>query len=167
MRALFSEADRTVTPLFGGLGGAGGAEVDEALVELKRDAMGDVVLGELIKVTPAAQQAVEARLKKSHALDVFVVIADEARRNEALGIVQQLREGGWRTDYPLTPQKIGKQFQHAEAVGARFAAIVGAEYPMLVVKNLATRDQMEVPTAQLREKLAELFAGPEYKNLIA
>ena len=31
MRALFSDADRTVTPLFGGLGGEGGAEADEAL----------------------------------------------------------------------------------------------------------------------------------------
>jgi flagellar biosynthesis/type III secretory pathway protein FliH len=31
VRALFSEADRTVTPLFGGLGGAGGADADEAL----------------------------------------------------------------------------------------------------------------------------------------
>ena len=106
-------------------------------------------------------------MKKARALDVFVVIADEARRSEALGILQQLRDAGWRADYPLTAQKMGKQFQHAEDAKARFAVIVGAEFPTLAVKNLRTRDQMEVPAERIVEKLMELFAAPEYRDLIA
>jgi histidyl-tRNA synthetase len=155
---------------------AGGGRYDN-LVSLLSDggtdmpacgfAMGDVVLGELIKETPAAQQAVAAWMKRAGALDVFVVVADEARRGDALAIVQSLREAGWAADYPLTAQKMGRQFQQAEGARARLAVIVGAEFPTLLVKNLATRDQMEVPLDGLRARLAELFAAPEYRNLIA
>ena len=45
--------------------------------------------------------------------------------------------------------------------------IVGAEFPTLVVKNLRTRDQMEVPVERIVGKLTELFAAPEYRNLVA
>ncbi len=155
---------------------AGGGRYDN-LVSLLSDgdtdmpacgfAMGDVVLGELIKATPAAQKAVDEWRQSGNALDLFVVVADEGRRNEALAIVQQLRDAGWRADYPLTPQKMGKQFQQAEAAKAHFAVVVGAEYPTLRVKNLATRDQMEVALDNLCAKLSELFAAPEYRNLIA
>jgi histidyl-tRNA synthetase len=130
-------------------------------------AMGDVVLGELIKETPAAQKLVDEWMQHCQALDVFVVVADESRREQAWGILQQLRDGGWRADHALTPQKMGKQFQLAESAKARFAVIVGAEFPTLIVKNLRTRDQMEVPAASLMQKLSELFAAPEYRNLIA
>ena len=130
-------------------------------------AMGDVVLGELIKVTPEAQKSVEEWTKRASAVDVFVVLADDTRRADALGILQSVRDAGWRADHSLTSQKIGKQFQHAEARGARFALVIGAEYPTLVVKNLRTRDQMEVPAAGIVAKLAELFDAPEYRNLIA
>lgn len=155
---------------------AGGGRYDN-LVSLLSDggtgmpacgfAMGDVVLGELIKETPAAQKAVEEWMKQTAALDAFVVIADETRRDDALAILQGLRDAGWRADFPLTPQKMGKQLQNAEAGKARYAIIVGAEFPTLIVKNLRTRDQMEVPASNLMAKLAELLAAPEYRNLIA
>lgn len=155
---------------------AGGGRYDN-LVSLLSDggtdmpacgfAMGDVVLGELIKETPAAQKMVDDWVRQAGAIDVSVVVADEARRLDALGILQRLRDAGWRADCPLTPQKMGKQFQQAETAKARFAVIIGAEFPTLLVKNLRTRDQMEVPADSLEAKLAELFAGPEYRNLIA
>lgn len=155
---------------------AGGGRYDN-LVSLLSDggtsmpacgfAMGDVVLGELIKETPAAQRAVDEWMQQRQALDLFVVVADESRRPDALAILQKLREAGWRADHSLTPQKMGKQFQQAEGAKARFGVIVGSEFPTLVVKNLRTRDQMEVPAAGLLEKLSELFAAPEYRNLIA
>jgi len=155
---------------------AGGGRYDN-LVSLLSDggtdmpacgfAMGDVVLGELIKGTPAARRLVDDWAAKSGAIDVFVIVADEARRGEALAILQRLRDAGWRADHPLTPQKMGRQFQQAEGAKARFAVIVGAEFPTLTLKNLRTRDQMEAPAERIVEKLAELFAAPEYRNLIA
>ena len=130
-------------------------------------AMGDVVLGELIKLTPAAQEKMKQAMDQSMAVDVFVVLADESRRKELLQTVTALRNAGWRVDYSLTAQKMNKQFQAAEAAKARLAVIIGAEYPTVALKNLRSRDQMEVPAENLAERVAELMASPNYGHLLA
>jgi histidyl-tRNA synthetase len=156
---------------------AGGGRYDN-LIQLISDgevdmpacgfAMGDVVLGELIDATPAAKSQLEAWQKQSTALDVYVIIADEAKRPFALALLQQIRAAGWRADSPFTAQKMGKQFQTAEGSGARFAVIVGAEYPTLSVKNLRTRAQSEFTADDhFLEKFATLAQTPDYTNLIA
>ena len=130
-------------------------------------AMGDVVLAELIKQTPAAQEQMKRDMDQSMAVDAFVILADDSRRRESLQTVTQLRNAGWRVDYSLTAQKVNKQFQAAENAKARFAVIIGGEYPTVVLKNLATRDQMEVPADNLVNKLAEQMSTPVYTNLLA
>ena len=129
--------------------------------------MGDVVLTELINRSPAAQALVKAYMDATFANDAFVVVADETKRAEALKIVSDLREGGLRVDYSFSAQKVGKQFQAAETVKARFAVVIGAEYPTVVIKNLGSRDQMEVLATNIVEKVLELVAAPVYTNLIA
>jgi len=113
--------------------------------------MGDVVLGHLIDETPAAAEKLRAALA-SH-LDVFVVVADESRRADALGLVQSFREVGLSADFPLKPSKVGKQFQEAEHLGARHAAIVGQEWPQVKLKHLATRSEETLDHAALAPKL--------------
>jgi len=130
-------------------------------------AMGDVVLGELIKQTPEALQRLTDWTSEASAIDAYVVVADETKRPQALLTAQTLREAGFRVNYGLTPQKVGKQFQTAETANARFAVVVGAEYPVLGIKNLRTRDQMELPVGDLTTRLAELLAAPQYGPLIA
>ena len=103
--------------------------------------MGDVVLANLINDTPAAKAQFDAWLARERAADVYVVIAKEERRPEALALVQRLRDAGQRTDFPLTAAKIGKQFQTAEQLGARIAVLVGDEWPQVKVKTLATREE--------------------------
>lgn len=103
--------------------------------------MGDVVLVNLINDTPAAKAQLDAWLARERAADVYVVIAKEERRPEALALVQRLRDAGQRTDFPLTAAKIGKQFQTAEQLGARIAVLVGDEWPQVKVKTLATREE--------------------------
>jgi len=103
--------------------------------------MGDVVLSELIESTPAAAEQMKAWIAQRHAADVYVVIANDTRRIDALGLVQQLRGLGFRVDYPLSSVKVGKQFQNAEQAGARFAVVVGDEWPQLKLKTLATREE--------------------------
>ncbi|HEY5953545.1 MAG TPA: His/Gly/Thr/Pro-type tRNA ligase C-terminal domain-containing protein, partial [Terrimicrobiaceae bacterium] len=85
-----------------------------------------------------------AWIARSHAADIFVVIAKEDRRPEALGLVQQLRDSGLRVDFTLTPAKVGKQFQSAEQVGAWLAVLVGDEWPDVKVKALATRQEERI-----------------------
>jgi histidyl-tRNA synthetase len=111
--------------------------------------MGDVVLGNLIDDTPAAKAQLEAWIAREHACDLYVVIAKEERRPDALGLVQRLREAGCRTDFSLTPAKVGRQFQTAEQLGARLALLVGDEWPQVKVKTLATREERLVPVEQV------------------
>jgi histidyl-tRNA synthetase len=110
--------------------------------------MGDVVLGNLIDDTPAAKAQLDAWIANEHACDIYVVIAKEERRPDALALVQRLRDAGRRTDFPLAAAKVGKQFQTAEQLGARTAILVGDEWPMVKVKTLATREERLVDVTQ-------------------
>jgi histidyl-tRNA synthetase len=142
---------------------AGGGRYDNLIEQLSDAAvsmpalgfaMGDVVLGELINEVPAAREKLEAAVRADNKIDIFVVIAKEERRADALAQIQQLRERGYRTDYPLVPTKVAKQFQTAEQLGARVAILFGDEWPSVAVKNLTTGEQQLVPNQELLAYLA-------------
>ncbi len=119
-------------------------------------AMGDYVIRNLIEETPHAEIKMEAWLQKhAAACEVFVVVADEEKRSEALRLVTDMRRAGISTDLPLTPAKVGKQFKSAERFGARFALVVGAEYPEVTVKVLASRTEEQVSGSNIVEWMVE------------
>lgn len=143
---------------------AGGGRYDRLLAELSGGAtdlpaigfgMGDVVLGNFIDATPSAAAVRDALLQAQGGAEVFVVIADEQRRPEALGLLQNLRDAGWRANASLAPAKVGKQFQNAEQLGARFAVVVGAEWPEVKVKALATRAEQPMAAADVVKWLSD------------
>jgi histidyl-tRNA synthetase len=111
--------------------------------------MGDVVLLNLIDEVPAAKAKLDAWCVSQHACDLFVVIAKEELRPQALALVQELRDSGRRVDFPLVPAKVGKQFQTAEHLGARLAVVLGEEWPRMKVKTLATREEREVAREEI------------------
>jgi histidyl-tRNA synthetase len=111
--------------------------------------MGDVTLAQLIELSPAASRRMEAALAREAAADLYIVIAKESLRPQALGLIQQLRDFGLRLDFPLSPAKVGKQFQAAEQAGARLALLIGDEWPQLKIKRLATREEIFLPSADL------------------
>lgn len=127
-------------------------------------AMGDVVLGILLSKTPGAQMGITAYLNAQQGVDAYVVVADETQRANALAAVQNLRSAGLRVDFSFSAQKVGKQFQAAENVKARFALVFGAEYPQVQVKNLVSRSQTMVDAAALvstvQEELSKPLTGP-------
>lgn len=142
---------------------AGGGRYDHLLRDLSDGAvdlpaigmgMGDVVLGKLLEARPAAAEKLRAFLAKETPCQIFVVIAAEEKRPEALGLVTELRARGWRVDYPLVPTKVGKQFAAAEAAGARQAILVGSEWPKVKWKNLADRTEKELSREELFDRLA-------------
>jgi histidyl-tRNA synthetase len=122
-------------------------------------AMGDVVLGELIGEIPAAKTLMEIAIASERDLDIYLVIAKEERRADALTQVQSLRDAGYRVDYPLTPAKVGKQFQTAEQLGARVAILVGDEWPQLKVKDLRTGEQTLMAHQEVAARLTALFSA--------
>ncbi len=121
-------------------------------------AMGDVVLGELLRETPAAQAQMEAAVAAAQQLDVYVVVAKEERREDALRAVQALRDAGYRVDYPLLPAKVGKQFQNAEQLNAKLALLFGDEWPQVKLKVLASREETLVAHEELLAELARLHS---------
>jgi histidyl-tRNA synthetase len=145
---------------------AGGGRYDNLIAQLSDDAvslpavgfaMGDVVLGELIAQSPAAGARMDEIVRQKDLLDLYLVIAKEERRADALRLLQQLRDAGWRVDYPLTPAKVGKQFQTAEVLGAKATLLFGDEWPQVKVKNMGSGEQMLVRVEELSERLEELF----------
>lgn len=116
--------------------------------------MGDVVLGHFMEETPAAMQKLQAASLR--ACDIFVVIADEERRREAIRVVQCARDMGLHVDFALKTTKVGRQFQDAEQLGASRAVVVGAEWPLVKWKNLATREEETLDQSELAERLKKL-----------
>ena len=147
---------------------AGGGRYDNLISQLSDGAvslpaigfaMGDVVLGELIKETPEVCARLADLVSQQSALDIFLVIAKEARRPDALRQLQQLRDAGWRVDYPLAPAKVGKQFQTAEAMNARITLLYGDEWPAVKMKTLATREEILVPHKELLPRVQQALSS--------
>ena len=145
---------------------AGGGRYDKLVAQLSDGtvsmpalgfAMGDVVLGELINEIPQAREAMQKAITNDRKIDIYIVIAKEERRADALKQVQQLRDRGYRVDYPLTSEKVGKQFQTAEQLGAPVAVLFGDEWPQLKIKNMATAEQELVAFEKLPDRVAELL----------
>src|SRR5213596_281906 len=149
---------------------AGGGRYDKLIAQLSDGAvslpalgfaMGDVVLGELINEIPCARAAMQKAITSQSKIDIYVVIAKEERRADALTQIQQLRDRGYRVDYPLTPTKVARQFQAAEDAGAALAMLYGDEWPQVKMKKMASGDQELVPHDRL---LAYLQALPSLSS---
>ena len=145
---------------------AGGGRYDQLIGQLSDGAvlmpalgfaMGDVVLGELIRDRAASREKLGIGIEDQNKIDIYVVIAKEQRRADALEQVQELRDRGYQVDYSLTAEKVAKQFQTAENVGTRFALLYGDEWPQVKVKNLATREESLVPSEAVLDSVAKFF----------
>ncbi len=137
---------------------AGGGRYDNLISQLSDGAlslpalgfaMGDVVLGELIDEIPRASEAMEKLIASERRIDIYIVIAKEQHRADAVAQVQQLRDRGYRVDYPLTPMKVARQFQAAEELGARVALLYGDEWPQVAMKDLASGEQKLISSDDL------------------
>ena len=145
---------------------AGGGRYDNLIAHLSDGAvsmpalgfaMGDVVLGEMIRNHESAQKQMEAQAQAEQKIDLYVVIAKEDRRGDALAQIQALREQNYKVDYPLSPVKVPKQFQTAEQLGARVAILFGDEWPQVAVKNLESGEQQLVAKDELLSRIESLL----------
>jgi histidyl-tRNA synthetase len=146
---------------------AGGGRYDKLIAQLSDNAitlpavgfaMGDVVLGELIKGNSSALGRLDEFVRQQSELDLYLVIAKEDRRADALRYLQQLREAGWRVDYPAAPAKVGRQFQTAESLGAKFAILFGDEWPAVKIKSLASREETLLPNENLLRHIGQALS---------
>jgi histidyl-tRNA synthetase len=145
---------------------AGGGRYDNLIAQLSDGAvslpalgfaMGDVVLAELINEVPSAREAMQNAITRNSKIEIYVVIAKEERRADAVTQVQMLRDRGYRVDYPLTPTKVARQFQAAEDAGASLALLYGDEWPQVKAKNLPTREESLIDHRALLDSVAKFF----------
>ena len=140
------------------------ATISDGAVDLPATgfAMGDYVIRNLIEETTHANMQMEVWLQRNAAnCDVYLVIADEGRRADSLKLLTDLRRAGISTDYPLNPAKVTKQFQAAGKSGARFALVVGAEYPELKLKILSSRTEESFSAENATEWLTDRLQQPD------
>ncbi len=118
-------------------------------------AMGDAVIAHLIEACPAARALRDAALKPN-ACDVCLVLAAPEMRPQMLALASVLRDAGVRVDLPLSPAKMGNQLKRAEKIGARYAVVIGSEYPEVELKNLSTRESVHTdPDGLMTELLGD------------
>ncbi|GAA3891078.1 histidine--tRNA ligase [Streptomyces sedi] len=93
--------------------------------------------------------------------DAVVIPLGESLTAEARRIAGVLRRAGVRTTTPLEPRKLSKELSQADHLGARVAVVVAEDEwrrDAVLVKNLATREQHEVPVAELADRVAAVLA---------
>jgi len=137
---------------------AGGGRYDQLIAQLSDNAVslpalgfaiGDVVLGEMIRGHATARAQMGKTVAAERAVEIYVVIAKEEQRGNAIAMMQQLRDRGHRVDYSLAAAKVARQFRLAEQSGARLAVVFGDEWPQVGVKDLGTGEQVSVPHDEL------------------
>jgi histidyl-tRNA synthetase len=84
-------------------------------------------------------------------IDVFLAAISEADLPFVLALSHELRDAGFRVEYALSPQAVGKQLKLADARDARFAIVIGPD----------DRDRGEVMLKDLVEKRQEAVRRDE------
>ena len=111
-------------------------------------AMGDAVIAHLIEECPSARVLRDAALAP-RSCDVYLALAAAEMRPQMLLLASTLRDAGVRVDLPLSTVKLSRQLRHAERLGATYTAIIGAEFPSIELKRMATRDSEKLTLEEL------------------
>ena len=103
-----------------------------------------------------------AALGDASAAEVMVLQWSPETQGDALALAGELRAAGPRVVLYPEADKPGKQFEYAETLGVRIAALVGedeARDGTVTLKDLANRTQVTVPRAQAPAEISRLLAA--------
>jgi len=107
--------------------------------------MGDVVLGELLKDRGLLPSNISS-------IDLFLAFITREDLPHVLTLAHQLRDAGFRVEYALSPQAVGKQLKLADARNARLAVVVGPDEwarGEVMIKDLRSGSQESVAVNSL------------------
>jgi histidyl-tRNA synthetase len=140
------DAGKTLRAIAGGgrydnlLGQLGGVEMPAVGF-----AIGDVVLGELLKDRGLAPP-------QPASIDLFLAAIGEEDQSHLLRLAHELRDAGVRVEYSLTSGAVGKQLKLADARQAALAIVIGPDDRAkgeVQLKNLRDKGQTAVPLASV------------------
>ena len=93
-------------------------------------------------------------------VEIYVMPMGDTAKPLAMQVATELRISGYRTDMCYEDVKLGNMFKRVERKGARFAIIIGEDEvnsEQVVIKNLATSEQINCPVEKLIVKVSELM----------
>ena len=141
---------------------SGGGRYDNLLADVGGDplpgvgfAMGDMVISvilEELNLLPANRDASPAR--------VMVTVFDEETLLAAFQLGAELRKAGLDVYTYPTIEKLGKQFRHADRIGARLALVLGPEElkkDEVAMKDLASGEQTNLPRKDAAQAILKLL----------
>src|SRR5207248_9842461 len=112
---------------------AGGGRYDQLIAQLSDNAVsmpalgfaiGDVVLGEMIRGHAAARARMEKTIAAERAIEIYVVIAKEEQRGNAIAMMKQLRDRRYRVNYTMATTKMTRQYRLVQLSGAKIAVLI-------------------------------------------
>jgi histidyl-tRNA synthetase len=115
--------------------------------------MGDVVLSELLKARGLASPG-------GSGIELFLGAVTPEDRPHVLRLGHVLRDAGFRVEYGLADQALGKQLKLADGRGARLVVVVGPDDRArgeVAVKDLRNGSQIGVPETDLIERLRQVL----------
>lgn len=100
-------------------------------------------------------------------LDVYIMPLGEKVLESANSLANFLRLNGFSTDICLENKNMSQMFKKAERRNASFAVIIGEDElnnDCIILKNLRTKEQIQVNNEDLLDKLDELFDEEEHHH---
>ena len=91
-------------------------------------------------------------------IEMYIMPMGEVARPLALQVATELRMSGYRVDMCFEDVKLGNMFKRAERKGANFAIIIGeneVHNEEVIIKNMASQEQVSCPISKLIEKISE------------
>ncbi len=82
------------------------------------------------------------------AVDLFVAVADTAAADKAFALARDARQAGLSAQQELAGRSLKGQLRHADRIGARYVAIVGAD-GRASLKDMGSGEQRETETAEV------------------
>ena len=96
--------------------------------------------------------------KLDNPIEIYVMPMGEKCKSLAMQVATELRVSGYRTDMCFEDVKLGNMFKRAERKGASYAVIIGeneVNNQEVIIKNMATQEQVTCSLEKLIEKISE------------
>ena len=96
--------------------------------------------------------------------DVYVMCLGEQNQVLGLSYANEARLNGYAAEMCFDNTKMGNMFKRAEKKGAKVAVILGdneRENNIVILKNMETKEQIEVPSNEYLEKLDSILSAEE------
>jgi histidyl-tRNA synthetase len=133
---------------------AGGGRYDNLLADVGGEPLAGVgfAMGDMVIEVILEELGLLPENRDSSPANVMITVFDEDSQMAAYQLGAELRRTGLAIyTYPI-PDKLSKQFRHAERIGTRVALVLGPDEinkGEVAVKNLSTREQFNIPREEL------------------